>query len=598
MVHEAFKTPQDNTSPTQQKGLPGVWDVENAFKEYTSASALSTASKDILKHVVDDLGLKRAGLYFFNPEEKTLESRFELKGKRLSSPPGKATMPLDAEGDAMAHTAREALAGNTEAHHFKDARRDPRLSRGYIEFQEFATVPLFDDKQKLVGVIWADNEDKKEITGEQLFGLNLLSKLGGAMIRGAQVKDYHDNLLYAVTAHANRLKLDDTIEDIMEAALKVSGADKVDIRLRNVHTLHDIDIYMKGFSGKEQESLDRYIAEVRKKGETRPLIRELLEKKDVEVINVKDEVAKGKESRVDPELMRDIDMEDGVIYNIPIELKGEDIVAMRVYYKDPEKAKHANIDRLRALTNVTASAIINARTHETVKKMAAGAIHNIGNDTNIIISSAEDLAEMFAGNDEAIDVITDILARATTMKDAVEAYKLNAWFREKGRIDILKKSVNVGEVVGISVSGHRQLAAVRGVQLEFDQQLEKSRIDVPADRSKLMQAVDNMVNNAIKFTAAKKFPEGEKGRVTAGVREVERDGKKYVEIYVKDNGIGIPESDRAKVTEEFFRGQHGVQDGTGLGLWSVSSIVKAHSGELKIESEEGAGTTVTVILPK
>jgi signal transduction histidine kinase len=72
-------------------------------------------------------------------------------------------------------------------------------------------------------------------------------------------------------------------------------------------------------------------------------------------------------------------------------------------------------------------------------------------------------------------------------------------------------------------------------------------------------------------------------------------------LVVADNGIGIPQDELPSVFDKFFRSSnaqyHAIQ-GTGLGLPIVQAIVESHGGEVRLESREHVGTTVTVLLPR
>ena len=74
---------------------------------------------------------------------------------------------------------------------------------------------------------------------------------------------------------------------------------------------------------------------------------------------------------------------------------------------------------------------------------------------------------------------------------------------------------------------------------------------------------------------------------------------KYINILIKDNGIGVSKFDLEKIKERFYRGK-GSQNiqGTGLGLSIVDEIIANHKGKLKIESEEKKGTSVSFTLKK
>lgn len=108
------------------------------------------------------------------------------------------------------------------------------------------------------------------------------------------------------------------------------------------------------------------------------------------------------------------------------------------------------------------------------------------------------------------------------------------------------------------------------------------------DRDKIIQAVTNLVGNAIKFT-----PEG--GRVCLSVRcEAEE-----LAISVSDTGIGIPRDCLGRIFDRFYRvPRPGDQvQGTGLGLAIVHKIVMMHGGRVEVESEQDHGTTFTIFLP-
>lgn len=107
------------------------------------------------------------------------------------------------------------------------------------------------------------------------------------------------------------------------------------------------------------------------------------------------------------------------------------------------------------------------------------------------------------------------------------------------------------------------------------------------DHSRLERVLDNLVNNAVKYS-----PNG--GPVTVGVA---RDGDRAV-VTVRDAGVGIPAGDLPRIFEPFHRaGNAEARAGNGLGLWGASRIVRQHGGTIDAASREGAGTTMTVRLP-
>lgn len=113
---------------------------------------------------------------------------------------------------------------------------------------------------------------------------------------------------------------------------------------------------------------------------------------------------------------------------------------------------------------------------------------------------------------------------------------------------------------------------------------------VMGDERRMQQAIINLIRNAITFT-----PAG--GQITIGA-ERRPDG---VAIFVKDTGIGIAKEDRVRIFEPFQRAGGGrrkaSRTGPGLGLPLVRSIIALHGGKVELESEQGKGTTVTLLLP-
>ena len=109
---------------------------------------------------------------------------------------------------------------------------------------------------------------------------------------------------------------------------------------------------------------------------------------------------------------------------------------------------------------------------------------------------------------------------------------------------------------------------------------------VLADRDRLLQALGNLVANAVKFTP-------ESGRVTIHVEE--RDER--VRWAVADSGPGIPEEEQARVFEPFWQASRTRRLGTGLGLAIAKGIAEAHGGEIGLESRPGEGSTFWMAVP-
>jgi heavy metal sensor kinase len=130
------------------------------------------------------------------------------------------------------------------------------------------------------------------------------------------------------------------------------------------------------------------------------------------------------------------------------------------------------------------------------------------------------------------------------------------------------------------------LAEQKKITLEMNSNQE---IMVFGDKARLQQLFTNLIDNAIKFT-----PEGGAIWVT-----VERDDG-AVEIKIKDNGIGIPTEEQAKIFKRFYRvdkSRSRETGGTGLGLSIAEQVARAHQGRIEVNSELNQGSTFTVYLP-
>ena len=110
-----------------------------------------------------------------------------------------------------------------------------------------------------------------------------------------------------------------------------------------------------------------------------------------------------------------------------------------------------------------------------------------------------------------------------------------------------------------------------------------------ADRTRFKQMLFNLLSNAVKFT-----PEG--GRVEIGAEASEH----FIDISVRDNGIGIPKDEQKAIFDEFYQAgatTRGVREGTGLGLAITRRLVEGHGGTISVESEPGKGSCFTIRLP-
>jgi len=174
--------------------------------------------------------------------------------------------------------------------------------------------------------------------------------------------------------------------------------------------------------------------------------------------------------------------------------------------------------------------------------------------------------------DQLNNLITDLLdlSRIESGRYEWKRKRTNPW-------DLIEKAVAM--VKPIAEKKHQRLAVSPPIALP----------PILGDPDKLTQVLINLLDNAVKYTS-------EGGGITIEAKAFEDE----IEISVSDTGIGIPSKDLPRIFERFYRVDRARSrevGGTGLGLSIVKHIVEAHGGIVRVDSELGKGTRLTVVLP-
>lgn len=180
---------------------------------------------------------------------------------------------------------------------------------------------------------------------------------------------------------------------------------------------------------------------------------------------------------------------------------------------------------------------------------------------------------------KGIDVI---LSEADRLSGLVEEL-LDFSRMQSGRFSINMRLINAVQVLSEATDMYKEIAKQQGIKLDLV--CFRPEGMVLGDPDRLKQVFINIIDNAVKYS-------NEGGSVLIDCHEEEN----CLHIKISDTGVGIPEQDIDRVKEKFFKSNTTVR-GSGIGLAVADEIIKLLGGLLFIESKEGVGTTVTIVLP-
>jgi two-component system phosphate regulon sensor histidine kinase PhoR len=221
------------------------------------------------------------------------------------------------------------------------------------------------------------------------------------------------------------------------------------------------------------------------------------------------------------------------------------------------------------------------------EEFVANVSHELRTPLSLIKGYVETLLDG-ARNDPAVaERFMKIIERNANRLDLLIQDLLTISALESGRMKLELSAVNLPSLAGKVFNDLHSKADDKNVTLIN----ELPDLTASGDVNRLDQVFANLVDNAIKYGRAE-------GHVTVGGKKLD-DGS--LEIFVRDDGPGIPPESLSRVFERFYRvdkARSRDQGGTGLGLAIVKHIVQAHGGEVRAESEPGKGATFFFTLPE
>ena len=253
--------------------------------------------------------------------------------------------------------------------------------------------------------------------------------------------------------------------------------------------------------------------------------------------------------------------------------------------RDELGALATNLNRMRDQLGRLYAQLEAANRHKS--EFLAAMSHELRTPLNAVLGFSEILLQRMFGplNEKQEEYLRDIRESGTHLlsliNDILDLSKVEA-----GRMELEVTVFDLPQAIANALILVRERAMRH--ELILNVVIDAGVATIKADERKIKQVLLNLLSNAIKFT-----PEG--GRIT--VQATPRNG--YVEVSVRDTGIGIAPEDQGAVFEEFRQvgSSAAKQEGTGLGLALCRKFIELHGGKIWVDSEVGTGSAFIFALP-
>lgn len=407
----------------------------------------------------------------------------------------------------------------------------------------------------------------------------------------------------------------------------------IDTVYENVNALMDAAIFGVGIYNKDLKSLD--FPATKENGVMLPSLSYQLDEKDrlaVICFNQKEEIIisdfENEHKKYVSEYKAPLEGEvsSSVIY-LPLVYQNKiiGVITTQSFKKNAYSEYHINL--LRNLATYAAIALDNASAYRKLNstlselktmqeqlvqqeklaslgQLTAGIAHEIKNPLNFVtnfsdlnVELLEEARELAGNNEDLNDILNDIEANLKKIHEhgsrADRIVKSMLQHSRGGSGQKAPTNLNglVKEYVNLAFHGMRASNNAINVNLEFD--LDENITEVPLIVEDFSRVVVNLCNNAFDAMRGKIENSQKDYKPKLTVRTKVSDGK--VSLEIEDNGPGIPNEIKGKIMQPFFTTKKG-KEGTGLGLSITNDIVKAHGGELDLESKENEGTRFLIKL--
>jgi PAS domain S-box-containing protein len=230
-----------------------------------------------------------------------------------------------------------------------------------------------------------------------------------------------------------------------------------------------------------------------------------------------------------------------------------------------------------------------ARAAAMKSEFVANASHELRTPLATIRAAVESLAGIEPGEEEMFRKLVDILSRHVQRLENMTVDLLNLHVVATENVQLHSQEISAESLVNWVRNNYASTAAGKDLELKID--LEDPDLTIESDRKLLEMILQNLLDNALKFTG--------KGHVR--LRIAGRDQR--VVIQVEDTGCGIRPEEQSRVFERFYQADQARSGdtqirGTGLGLAIVKHAAESLGAMVKLESRIGLGTTVTLSMPR
>lgn len=264
-----------------------------------------------------------------------------------------------------------------------------------------------------------------------------------------------------------------------------------------------------------------------------------------------------------------------------VEKAAQNITGSNLGLQIPKRGAEDELDRLIDSFNEMSGRL--KASFDQIRQFSTDVSHELRTPLTAIQGQLEVALFTATGKEDLQEAVENALQDVERMTNLVRALLLLSQ-SETGQIPMNKAVVDLNEIVTELVDQFQIPAEAQ--QLEVSQP-EVEQVLCEVDRTQIRRVVTNLLSNAIKYT-------GEGGWVRTWAEQAGT----TVRLVVEDSGVGIPPTHLPHIFDRFYRvPDPNPEKGLGLGLSFVAAIVRAHGGEITVESELGRGSRFTVNLP-